>query len=983
MKKLITRRISRAYAIAFAMTTGMLLMLLTIIARAGDRQTPGTVALKVNEMTAHQAFKSQQVYTVAGYNSSSKVSETVRNYSLLKLNNGSQQLRQSKPETVRMIIPSNKPNETFTLLLYKTDNSPAGLTVITSSGRKEAMPDFVNYRGIIEGDDFSIAAITVSGDEIMGLISNKDGNFVMGRLENDPEGTHIIYNEKDLIPVINAGCSTNTSGLPLNHSKDGGSGQMKLGSLNCVNWYWETDVDIYNGKGSVAAVTTYMNGIFNQVSALYANDGMTINFQTLFVWDTTDPYTGPSTSNYLTQFGANRTSFAGDLANLFGYQGGGGIAWIDGFCKSTSHRMAYCGISASYQSVPTYSWTVEVTAHEEGHLFGSPHTHDCSWNGNNTKIDACGDVAGYPSGSCAQTVPPTPPGGGTIMSYCHLTGAGINLSLGFGPQPTALMLDNENTSSCLGACISCPVPSQPGTITGDATTCTSSSQVYSISVVSGATSYTWSLPAGWTGSSTSNTITVTTGVSGGNLSVTANNACGSSPAKVLAVTVSSLPAQPGSITGTTAPCQSSQQTYAVSTVSGATSYTWTLPAGWSGSSSTNSIVATPGASGGTISVKANNGCGSGTVRNLTVSVNALPAVPGQISATGGNTKVCPGDVKSYHISLVSGATSYTWTPPPGATVISGQGTNNATVSYNAGFTASDSLKVSANNSCGSSAKKGIKITRNTPATPSAITGSANNVCSLPGLPYSVTAVAGMTYNWSLSTSTASVSGGQGTNAITASFGPSYTTGQVRVTASNACGVSPLRTLTVKAVPATPGSISGAATVCANQQNVPYSIAPVTGAVSYTWTGPSGARFSDGVNTSSTAVFTTPSTAVTVNYKTTAGLIKVKANNACGSGNNKNLTVTFNCREAGIQGENMLSLSPNPAHDEISISFLSSDRNYKIEIMDLIGKVVHSFERSGSEGINTEKINVSEFPKGIYMVRMTSEGENVVTRFIVE
>ena len=48
----------------------------------------------------------------------------------------------------------------------------------------------------------------------------------------------------------------------------------------------------------------------------------------------------------------------------------------------------------------------------------------------------------------------------------------------------------------------------------------------------------------------------------------------------------STPAQPGTITGATPVCQGSSNTYSISAVSGATSNTWTLPSGWSGSSTT-------------------------------------------------------------------------------------------------------------------------------------------------------------------------------------------------------------------------------------------------------------------------------------------------------------------------------------------------------------------------------------------------------------
>jgi hypothetical protein len=81
-----------------------------------------------------------------------------------------------------------------------------------------------------------------------------------------------------------------------------------------------------------------------------------------------------------------------------------------------------------------------------------------------------------------------------------------------------------------------------------------------------------------------------------------------------------LPAQPGAITGNTTVTSGTSQTYSIAAVSGATSYTWTLPSGWSGSSTSTSITATAGSTGGTISVKANNACGSGSSRSLTVTV---------------------------------------------------------------------------------------------------------------------------------------------------------------------------------------------------------------------------------------------------------------------------------------------------------------------------------------------------------------------------
>jgi hypothetical protein len=89
-----------------------------------------------------------------------------------------------------------------------------------------------------------------------------------------------------------------------------------------------------------------------------------------------------------------------------------------------------------------------VITHEMGHLIGSRHTHACVWNGNNTAIDGC---AGSTEGTCS--LPGNPPEGGTIMSYCHITGVGINFNLGFGSQPGNVIRNTVNGSgNCLTPC---------------------------------------------------------------------------------------------------------------------------------------------------------------------------------------------------------------------------------------------------------------------------------------------------------------------------------------------------------------------------------------------------------------------------------------------------------------------------------------------------------------------------------------------------
>ena len=115
------------------------------------------------------------------------------------------------------------------------------------------------------------------------------------------------------------------------------------------------------------------------------------------------------------------------------------------------------------------------------------------------------------------------------------------------------------------------------------------------------------------------------------------------------------PSQPGIISGLTNMCAGAGATsYSIASVPNATSYAWTLPGGWSGSSSTNNILGTPGSSG-MITVVASNSCGLSPAQNIFVTINPLPSV----NAVSTTTLLCVGQSATLN---ASGANSYTWNP---------------------------------------------------------------------------------------------------------------------------------------------------------------------------------------------------------------------------------------------------------------------------------------------------------------------------------
>lgn len=387
------------------------------------------------------------------------------------------------PETFSLELSG--PEGAIVLDLERANIFTEDFSVVQASDNIAASVELgLHYRGTVRGVAGSLAAISVYNNEVMGLVSDADGDHVLGRLNDGTDGLHVFYREADLLAPHAATCGTADIGDPVDPSVLFPDGAVK--TTKCVRLYWEVNYDIFQGKGSVANATSYVTGLFNQMATLYDNDGVDVLLSQVFVWDVPSPYTHADTGDQLDQFGITRTSFNGDLAHLLGYTGGGGIAWRETLCSSTPFRMAYSDINSTYQNVPTYSWSVEVVTHETGHNLGSRHTHACSWNGNNTAIDGCGPVAGYTEGNCAQGPLPDPSVGGTIMSYCHLTSSTIKFANGFGPQPTAYIVNEVNTAGCLTTCASlCDIPT--GLAAGSITT---TSAVISWSAAAGAVTYT-------------------------------------------------------------------------------------------------------------------------------------------------------------------------------------------------------------------------------------------------------------------------------------------------------------------------------------------------------------------------------------------------------------------------------------------------------------------------------------------------------------
>jgi hypothetical protein len=286
------------------------------------------------------------------------------------------------------------------------------------------------------------------------------------------------------------------------------------------------------------------------------------------------------------------------------------------------------------------------------------------------------------------------------------------------------------------------------------------------------------------------------------------------------------PAQPAAISGPATFCPGDNATYSVPNVAG-TTYTWTLPIGWSGTSTTNSIVVTPGANAGTISVSADPACLGSTAPTLALTPGNPPSTPGTVF---GNSVICSGTTQTYTTLPVAGANSYIWTLPSGWTGTSTTNSITVTVSNNSG-----NVTVRTVNGCGqsSNATPLMVTVFNTLPNPGTIAGN-DTVCSGTLQGYSVTPIPGATsYTWTLPSGWSGTTTGPSIQAFAGSAG-----GTISVTASAACATSPAssRTLTVRptVVPAVALSAPSAA-VCEHAP-VTFTATPVNGGTSpaYQW-----------------------------------------------------------------------------------------------------------------------------------------------------
>lgn len=232
----------------------------------------------------------------------------------------------------------------------------------------------------------------------------------------------------------------------------------------------------------------------------------------------------------------------------------------------------------------------------------------------------------------------------------------------------------------------CVIPAQPGTISGSTSVCSGSTQVYSVASVAGATSYVWSLPNGWSGTSSGNSINVTAGNTSGLISVAAQNACGTSTASTVNVTANSSATPSISVASNSSGsiCTGTSVTFLATATNGGTApvYQWKVNGVNTGANSSTYITNSL-ANGDLISCvltsTANCLTTASATSNTIVMAVTSSVVPVVSIASNATSSICAGDIVTFTASPVNGGASptYQWK-------VNGLNVGNNSITYTTG-----------------------------------------------------------------------------------------------------------------------------------------------------------------------------------------------------------------------------------------------------------------------------------------------------------
>jgi hypothetical protein len=376
---------------------------------------------------------------------------------------------------------------------------------------------------------------------------------------------------------------------------------------------------------------------------------------------------------------------------------------------------------------------------------------------------------------------------------------------------------------------------------------------------------------------------------------------------------SGVPPQPGAITGSNSFCAGSTASFSISSVPGANSYIWNVPAGSviQSGQGTTSVTVVFGTTSGNVSVAGINACGTGTATNSAVTINALPVV-----ALGPNITMCGSSVT---LDAGNPGSTYMWS------------TSATTQTINVSASGTYNVSIVDANGCGGADTISVVLNAN----PVVALGSDITQCG--GTATLDAGNVGSTYLWNdNSTSQTNVASASGSYFVT-------------VTDGNGCTDSDTINVTINSIPTVTAS-AATDTACLADNDVMLTGSPAGGV----WTGPgvTGNMFDPSIGAGTFSLV--------YSYTDASG---------CSSADSVSVYVDV-CTAIGANiSATGFNIFPNPSDGNVNLNITDYSGNVTVEVTDVTGRVVYSNQLKNVTGATTHAIDLRAQAQGTFIVRV--------------
>lgn len=371
---------------------------------------------------------------------------------------------------------------------------------------------------------------------------------------------------------------------------------------------------------------------------------------------------------------------------------------------------------------------------------------------------------------------------------------------------------------------------------------------------------------------------------------------------------------------------------------------------------------------------------SGAAITGTTAPTAAFTIPSDICFTAPSVTVAPVDASTGNPAI-----SYSWTSSPAAG-ISAPTTSNPIITFNSSGTYT--ITLTATNGVGSNSSSQV-INVLACALPTVnFSVSTNTVCV--NIPFTTnnTSTGGIpapSYSWSSSSPVTFSPSPVAMNPTIIATSP----GQVTITlvGTNSQGsVAATQVVTVQVCsPNIQFTLPAPLFFCADAAKASFTVnnttqtVPGVGNNTYTWsvapssgvtniTLPYAAQYAASVSNTTIATYT----------------VTLKARNASGTSTLSQVMSIDRCTDISELNSlaNLVTVYPNPAHDQLSVSIPANTDSYKVEVINLLGSVVYS-EKSVKNSKEVIDINLAGNPKGVYFITVEIDNQKATKKIILE